>query len=833
MSCLWVLMPNTRDGWDIDPLSIGLAVFIGLLVGGLIALGCWKLCIKDIMRYKKMDPECGYMASNRYASHQREHLIVQTKSMKKRNRAMQQQKQKRLQSAKKKKGDQGPLVIITTLTLEPAKTEEPKVNGKEGKKGAGVDGEESGMVRGLGDALLLDNPGAVEAEIARQDTEAVNNLEKELREENLNTMVQLLRTMLNQQLSKGKVNANQYKDIMKQYQDGMDNAIRTTQREQEEEEEEFRKKHKDPVVLQKELDKLHPKYVQKLNGLVQDEKENIRKKLAGQTQLTESELDALMANLAENMANHESKLGAERARQAANLEERLAQRQQLVEFNRAEKKIMEKDSEARLEIKSALLKEMVDDGKLSDRQRQEILDEYSADEEKVKTRHMEEMQKQKLALAEKLRKRREGRMEEVEKEQEKEREEFLNQTDQSTDPAAVVDGYHQLMQNQRQDREALLDEMDQAEAEELKHLIKGHQKDIEHELTEQEDNFKERLASKPDISKKDIDQLMNRYEAELEDYEELKSAEKKRMRGRMEEKLEKRRLKAEAEAKKDIAEQCALKEQQDATLEKVLKSQVELTQEMEQKLQARKSKVAELKEKVEETNKSKKEMKEKEKEAIMKQIEEEEKRLEADKKQQLQDLRERVSSETAAALGEQERQLGLLIARLQVGQARRLAIIEKQDKTIKELEDQLVNHVAKDAGGDQGLDEVDGGPSDVVDAILVQHQNQVEQLQDRMEEVKERQEQMLQEKLQAKQIKKKRDIENKLEKEAEVDWKKQRSRGAGQRELLNQELEEELHRELDERKKNFLAQVAVIGKVSKDEMAELVDNAVIGGSMEE
>jgi hypothetical protein len=41
-------------------------------------------------------------------------------------------------------------------------------------------------------------------------------------------------------------------------------------------------------------------------------------------------------------------------------------------------------------------------------------------------------------------------------------------------------------------------------------------------------------------------------------------------------------------------------------------------------------------------------------------------------------------------------------------------------------------------------------------------------------------------------------------------------------------LEEELRHELDERKKNFLAQVAAIGRVSKDEMAELVDNAVIG-----
>ena len=49
-------------------------------------------------------------------------------------------------------------------------------------------------------------------------------------------------------------------------------------------------------------------------------------------------------------------------------------------------------------------------------------------------------------------------------------------------------------------------------------------------------------------------------------------------------------------------------------------------------------------------------------------------------------LRERLAAETTTALREQERQLGLLIARLQVGQARRQALIGRQDKTIRELE---------------------------------------------------------------------------------------------------------------------------------------------------
>ena len=178
---------------------------------------------------------------------------------------------------------------------------------------------------------------------------------------------------------------------------------------------------------------------------------------------------------------------------------------------------------------------------------------------------------------------------------------------------------------------------------------------------------------------------------------------------------------------------------------------------MEQKLMARKAKVADLKQQAEEAKNSKKEMKEKEKEALLKQIEAEEQRIEEERQQELQDLRDRLAAETTAALDEQERQLGLLIARLQVGQARRLAIIEKQDKTIKELEEQLADRVG-DKAQDEGMDEVDGSSqsNEVVDTILKQHQNQVEQLQDKMDGAKERQEQMLKEKLQAKQIRKQR-----------------------------------------------------------------------------
>ena len=69
-----------------------------------------------------------------------------------------------------------------------------------------------------------------------------------------------------------------------------------------------------------------------------------------------------------------------------------------------------------------------------------------------------------------------------------------------------------------------------------------------------------------------------------------------------------------------------------------------------------------------------------------KQIAEEEDRIEDDRKKALAEASERMARETREALSDQEKQIGQLIARLQVGQARRQALIQRQDRTIKDLE---------------------------------------------------------------------------------------------------------------------------------------------------
>ena len=64
----------------------------------------------------------------------------------------------------------------------------------------------------------------------------------------------------------------------------------------------------------------------------------------------------------------------------------------------------------------------------------------------------------------------------------------------------------------------------------------------------------------------------------------------------------------------------------------------------------------------------------------------EEQKMEEERKNAQNRLRDQLAEETKMALAEQERAVGESLARLEVGQARRQAIINKQDKTIKSLE---------------------------------------------------------------------------------------------------------------------------------------------------
>ena len=69
-----------------------------------------------------------------------------------------------------------------------------------------------------------------------------------------------------------------------------------------------------------------------------------------------------------------------------------------------------------------------------------------------------------------------------------------------------------------------------------------------------------------------------------------------------------------------------------------------------------------------------------------KQLDNEQDILKAEKTNRLEALRKRLADETEQAILEQEKQIGLLIGRLQAGAARRQAIIKKNEEKLANLE---------------------------------------------------------------------------------------------------------------------------------------------------
>lgn len=268
---------------------------------------------------------------------------------------------------------------------------------------------------------------------------------------------------------------------------------------------------------------------------------------------------------------------------------------------------------------------------------------------------------------------------------------------------------------------------------------------------------------------------------------------------------------------------------------------------LEERLAQRKAKLAEIK-------KSQKDLADNsnddpaEMERLMKQqnkaYEEEVKKLEDEHEKALENLRRRLASETETALKEQDKKLGEILGKLQVGVARREEIIRRQNETIKAIEDKMVDKMTREGTLAENA----------TDKILKQHQRQIVKLETKINEAKETQEKRMREKLEAKMLKKERALSaahaNQLE--------RQRTRGvrsvtrvmmrllaekqhkqkiedlrremelelAKQREELNKVMEEKLLEELEQHEKNFITQLASVSNTKEEEITKICKEAV-------
>ncbi|KAL5022379.1 hypothetical protein ScPMuIL_001534 [Solemya velum] len=741
------------------------------------------------------------------------------------------------------------------------------------------------LTRGMADVLVKPTMGSSEAEMTDQDLQCVIEMEKDFDKDKDFMYQKILKMKLKKLKDKGRI-TNPYMDsIMQKVVSDMRDGRRVLEDDKKEAEDELRNKHsKDTGTLETELENLESKNRIKLHNLRKEEQENMRQDLLKSSGLTEAEVDALMEKLMQELSEAERIAAIDQARQARNLEERLAKRRHIVELRNLQQQKQEEEIGVQSDGFQKPVNRLIENGQYSENQKKELLDTYDNDLQKIHNQHKKDFNRHQAELAQKLRTRRLKHMQELAEKQAKEKAQFMYTAEKGTDTADFIQGYHQLVQQQTLESEELQTDLDNAEVQDLDKLKMQYDAERARKIEERKNTLVETLESSAHLNVNEAQNILKLHKQEMAAFQMRRKEDQQRIEAKLREKWEQKSKQLKKDEENVMIEQMTLTEQQQTTVKKVLASNMDLTEEakdkilkehernmnalnnqlqqsrlrqqksLEHKLSQRRARIEELKQKHELLNRSKSDAKQKDtaklQQQLAVQIEEEEKRLQKEKQTALNQLHQRLSAETEEALKQQEKELGILIGRLQVGHAHRQAVLEKQDLMLQQLQSQL----------EKKLETGDGMSQTWADQIIQQHYNQVEHLNAQIQYNRERQENVLQEKIQIKKYTKEKEVENQLKQEAQADFASQRRRGAGiasavlndmlleqrhqnamsemehemkieldrsKNELYTQ-LQHDLEQELQEQKKNFLEQLAAASNISKNELNEVVTAAVSG-----
>ncbi|KAK6186317.1 hypothetical protein SNE40_008377 [Patella caerulea] len=860
--CLPLTVKVEQDEFSADPGWVAGAFVLGLILGAGIAGLCVRPCLREWEKKKRQDAEKGNIANS--------HLEpVVTKQIKDDEKNLEKKKVKKKKGGrfKRRGGDD--------------EEEDDDVDYKEK-----VQERMPELSKGMVDIMAQTESNSAEIEIASQDLETVTAIENRQRKEKQTLYVQLLAILLRKDLDRKKITTSFYDGFLHKTRIEMADQKKIMEREKAEKEQELRddvKLSKNPEAFESELQKVQTEHNNKLNHLDKEYRDKIRQDLMRSSGLSDAEVEIIMEKLANQLAAFEKKKTLEQARQRRSLEDRLAKRKQFVEYRTMLQQEEMKDIESQTEAFDELLTKYVEDNKLVERQKDDLLKQYQQNLQDLHHNWNKENLRQQLSLAEKLRLRRLKRCCKLSEKQMKEEAILMKTAEKSTSTADFLEVYSDMITKQHIELEDLGSELDLSETQELENLKKDTVKSLTDVVSQEEEKMAGLIGEEAKLTRKEVEKVLIYYRKQLELYNLKKQHEKQAMISRLQQKLAQRMMKLEEEEQLERAEEQKLRNQQSHMLEMAISSNIELTQEAKQKvldqhdqnmealnnqlqqsklrqmkslelkLCQRRTKLAELEKKEADIRHHPRDMSSKERDKLLNkldtEISEEEKKLKEHREKAIEDLKRQLAAETEEALKLQEEEVGQLIGRLQVGQARRKAILLKQDRTLQELQDQLERKVIE--GGDL--------PKTMTDQLIQEHYNQVSYLNQQIQRTREEQEETLREKIQAKKYKRERELEEQLEDEAEEEFKMQSFHGKGfashvltkslleqrhrkmmgdleqemkaelqkNRDDINQQMEAELQTELKSQKQQLLTQLAAISNLSPSEIQNVVEHAVI------
>ncbi|XP_056006529.1 trichohyalin-like [Ostrea edulis] len=859
--CVPVTVDLVQEDFSVDSAWMAGAFFLGLFLGALFTAICVPFCLKDLEKKKRQEDEEAMLKEAETT--QTTAYLVKKKSP--------GDKTDRSQTGKSGRG--GKKVTKREIEGESGEEDEsrpllvtPALSGTDG----------------LGKIMTNFHSEDAENEMMKQDLKRVESLALALQL----AKDQVLYNMVKKQLKKLKVGEQARSIIERNLKEDLSNRRKILEDERKEEEQIIRQCHvkdKDTSVMEDELERLDAKTNQKLARIHEEEGDFIKKEISKQSELTDKEIDALMEKLLSEMSEVDRKQALQLLRQQRALEERLAKRRQIIAMRKLQDQQETDVVIQNVESHEDALKQLVQDGKLQEKKKNQILNEYMQDLNRLTKARDLECQRQQLALEEKLAKRRRRELQKLSQEQEKEEQFFLQNTEKSTDTKGLADNYLELKEKHQLEMDQKELQLDQDELQALDKIRMEAMEVKEKEIENHNEKVVTTITEVVGVDHKfDVDRLIKAHKKRMQQYEEDRLEERNKFAARLKERLNDRMAKLEEEEEAQQQEQDALVVQQTATVNKVLTSSMELAEEakekilrehehnlqvinnqlqvsrlkqqksLENKLAEKRARMAEIRRKKEETlmNKAKANLVERGKyqQELDAELQLEEKRLEDERRAALAALRRRMAAETQEALKEQEKRLGLLIGRLEVGTARRQAILSKQDATLQNLQEQLENKLTREGSRLTG-----------VDVIIQQHSSQVDQLNDQLQRAREHQENLIKEKIMAKKHQKEMELREQIQDDREINKNSSiRRRGAGKasnilntafmeqrhkkqreelesemkleleksKEELNQQLENELQTELENQRRELLTQLTAASGMSRSEVESTIKSAV-------
>ncbi|CAL1547305.1 unnamed protein product [Lymnaea stagnalis] len=743
--------------------------------------------------------------------------------------------------------------------------------------------------RGMVDVMQQTTNSNSEVEMLDQDMAAIISMERSLEEEKETLLLKTLAMILKKKAERRGVTQNFCINFMKKTEEDIKDLTKMIEREKEEAEEKIRndtKFVKDSEGLETEMQKIHTHFNNKKSKLQRDYRDKLRQSLLLSSGMSESEIDELIEKLMNNMAVIEEKIGNEQARQRRAVEQRLAKRKRDMQYREVTAREAETDIEARVDTLKKLLSKKLKEDSNQGTQMDSIISDYSDELNIIHRFHSKDFDDKCSEKYDLLQNFRLSSFFKLMKKQEKEKAIFLQTADKTTNTVEFNKLFHDLFIKHHMEQEALCGELDQKEIQEISKLRQTINNNENTALDKETEKLVEKLESLTNLKFSESEKIIKSHKAQMLDYNAKKQREKQAVMARLQEQLLQRLANADEAEARDQKEQDLLKEEQKTTISRVLSTNMDLNEEaknrilrehernmqvlsnqllaskirqqksLEIKLNQRKGRIGELERQKQELHRTKKSMKEKEiadlEADLASKIEKEELTLEEARKSAVMELRQQLAQETEEALKLHDEEISLLIGRLQIGQARRKAILEKQDQTLKQLQDELERRVA----GGSSL------PALVTDQIIKQYHNQVSHLNEQLQQRKKRQETLIQEKLSAKKQRMEEYIETQLEEEAQTEYTSRQKRGAGyaslalmqtfleqrhakamqeldiemQAELekakrdLNSELELELKKDLEMEHKDFLSQLAGISKMPQSDLHNAVSATTAGKS---